>query len=281
MSTAAEAGGGVVARHRPHAPVPGRYEGRVAVVTGGASGIGAAVVRRLHAEGATVAVGDRDEKALEVLAAELGEQVLPVPVDVTDEDQVAALVAVAVSVGGRLDVAVNSAGVGGAGAITEQTLTDWGQVLGVCLTGVMLAMKHEARQMVAQGGGGAIVNVASLNSRVPMIGGSAYCAAKAGVAMLSQCGAVELGEHRVRVNTVSPGLTDTPLTREVLALPDARAAYLDRIPLRAVASPEEVAAAVAFLGSPDAAYVSGGELVVDGAWATTGYPDLRPFLSAL
>jgi NAD(P)-dependent dehydrogenase (short-subunit alcohol dehydrogenase family) len=142
-------------------------------------------------------------------------------------------------------------------------------------------MKHEARAMIEGGISGAIVNVSSLNSEVPMFGGAAYCSAKAAVAMLSKCGALELAESNISVNAVSPGLTDTPLTALLSGVPGARDAYMDRIPMKRAATPDDIASACLYLGSDDAKYISGTNLFVDGAWATSGYPDLRPYLAAI
>jgi NAD(P)-dependent dehydrogenase (short-subunit alcohol dehydrogenase family) len=261
--------------------VPDRYAGKVAVVTGGASGIGAAVVRRLLAEGASVVAGDINDDKLAELAGELdGSALATVHCDVRVEAEIEGLVGEAVERFGRLDVGFNVAGLGAGAAIVDQSEADWRFVLDVCLTGVFLAMKHEARAL-AEAGGGAIVNVSSLNSEVPMFGGSAYCAAKAGVAMLSKCGALEFAESGVRVNTISPGLTDTPLTASIGGIPGVRDAYMERIPAKRAAVPEDIASACLYLGSDDAGYVSGVNLFVDGAWATTGYPDLRPYLATL
>ena len=159
------------------------------------------------------------------------------------------------------------------------TEEDWDFTVDLCLKGVFLALKHEARQMIAQGGGGAIVNIASLNSRVPMFFGAAYSAAKAGVVMLGQTGALELAEHGIRVSTVSPGLTETPLVRADDSLPEVNAAFMDRIPLQAAGHPEDIAATALFLASDDAAYVTGVNVFVDGGWEQSGYPDLRPFIA--
>ncbi len=153
-------------------------------------------------------------------------------------------------------------------------------MLDICLKGVFLSVKHQARAMT-DSGGGAIINVASLNSHVPMYGGGAYSSAKAGVEMLSRNAALELADRRIRVNTVSPGLTDTPLTagfRDVAGVEDA---FIARIPMARWGSPEDMAAAALFLASDDARYITGANLVVDGGWETTGYPDLRPYRDAL
>jgi NAD(P)-dependent dehydrogenase (short-subunit alcohol dehydrogenase family) len=262
------------------APVGGsRYAGKVAVVTGGASGIGEAIVRRLLAEGASVVAGDVNTERLELLGGELGERFLGVRADVRAEEDVAGLVAASPRFG-PLDCAFNVAGLGRGGAIIDHGTDDWKFVLDVCLNGVFLALKHEGKLMTANGRGGAIVNISSLNSEVPMFGGSAYCTAKAGVAMLTKCGALELAEAGIRVNAVSPGLTETPLTAGSLGVPGVLDAYNDRIPFKRAATPAEIAAASLYLASGDASYISGVNLFVDGAWATTGYPDLRPFMAA-
>ncbi len=245
------------------------------MVTGGASGIGEGIVRRLVGEGASVVAADINEQRLKALAAELGGRLATITADVTREADMAAMVTAAVDGFGSLDVGFNVAGAAQGGPLVELTEEAWDYTVDLCLKGVFLAMKHEARQLLRQGRGGAIVNISSLNSEVPMFGGSPYCAAKAGSAMLAKCGALEWGEAGVRVNAVSPGLTDTPLTAMVERVPAVKDAYLERIPLKRAATPADIAAAACFLGSEDAAYISGVNLFVDGAWATTTYPDLR------
>ena len=261
--------------------VTGRFEGKVGLVTGGASGIGLAITRRLVAEGASVVVGDVNDASLEAAAKELGNAVACTTADVRVEAQVEAVVRTATRHFGRLDVAFNVAGLGGFGEITELAEADWDLVVDVCLKGVFLSVKHEARSMIAHGNSGAIVNVASLNSHVPMFGGVAYCCAKAGVEMLSRNAALELAPKRIRVNTISPGLTDTPLTAVMHNIAGVEGAYMDRIPMKRWGTPEDMAAAALFLASADAGYISGSNLFVDGGWETTGYPNLQPFTSQL
>lgn len=255
----------------------GRFDGKTAVVTGGASGIGLAIVRRLVAEGGRAVVGDVNPASLDALADELGDDVVTVAVDVRDEAGVQVMVESATQQFGRLDIACNCAGLSVPGELMDLSEQDWDTVLDICLKGTFLALKHESRAM-AQSGGGAIVNIASLNSHVPMIGGGAYCCAKAGVEMLSRNAALELAPRGIRVNTVSPGLTDTPLTAGLRDLQGLEGSFLERIPMKRWGTPEDMAAAALFLASDDAAYVSGSNLFVDGAWETTGYPNMRPFL---
>nr|WP_294517267.1 SDR family NAD(P)-dependent oxidoreductase [uncultured Rhodopila sp.] len=247
-----------------------RFAGKVAVVTGAASGIGLAITQRLLAEGAKVAGSD-----LQPLA-DLGEGFVGIEVDVTREVSAEALVATAVARFGAVDVAFNVAGGARGGYIVDLAEADWDFTVDLCLKGVFLGMKHQARQMMRQGGG-SIVNIASLNAHVPMHAGSAYAAAKAGVEMLSRNGAPEFAEFGIRVNAVLPGLVQTPLTRRHFDNPEALAAFEQRIPMRRPAQPAEIAAPALFLASPDASYVNGASLLVDGAWAVSGYPDMRPF----
>ncbi|MBS0560599.1 MAG: SDR family oxidoreductase [Proteobacteria bacterium] len=256
----------------------GRFAGKVAVVTGGASGIGLATVRRLAAEGARVVAGDLDPQGrMPALQAELGADVAWMRADVTREADMAALADAAVERFGGLDCAFNVAGGSRPSYLLDMAEEDWDFVLDLCLKGVMFGIKHQARRMAAQGRGGAIVNVASLNSHVPMHGGGAYATAKAGVEMLTRNAALELAEHGIRVNAVLPGLVETPLTRRHFDNPDALAAFKARIPMGRPAQPEEIAGPLLFLASADASYVSGASLLVDGAWAVSGYPDMRPF----
>lgn len=256
-----------------------RFENRVAVVTGGSSGIGLAIAQRLLAEGASVAIGSRHHHSLDNAKRLLGPTVEAVQVDVKVEAQVEALIEATVRRFGRLDLGFNVAGLASFGRITELGEGDWDYTIDVCLKGVFLSVKHEARQMLAQGHVGAIVNVASLNCQIPMWGGTAYSCAKAGVEMLSRNAALELCESGIRVNTLSPGLTDTPASAPLKNLPGAFDAYFQRIPMRRAGTPEEMAAAALFLASDEATYITGSNLIVDGGWATTGYPDMRSILA--
>jgi meso-butanediol dehydrogenase/(S,S)-butanediol dehydrogenase/diacetyl reductase len=247
-----------------------RFAGKIAVVTGAASGIGLAITRRLLAEGAKVVGSDLHP------IGELGAGFVGIEGDVTTEAAAERLVATAVDRFGAVHAAFNVAGGARVGYIVDLAESDWDFTVDLCLKGVFLGMKHQARQMMRQGAG-SIVNIASLNAHVPMHAGSAYVAAKAGVEMLSRNGALEFAEFGIRVNAVLPGLVQTPLTRRHFDNPDALEAFEKRIPMGRPAQPEEIAAPALYLASDDASYVNGASLLVDGAWAVSGYPDMRPF----
>ena len=253
-----------------------RFAGRVAVVTGAASGIGLAIVRRLLNEGASVVGGDTNADLLARVAGETDDRFEAKLSDVTREADAAALVEFAGDRFGRLDCAFNVAGASRPGYLVDLSEDDWDFTVDLCLKGVFLGMKHQARRM-HRDGGGAIVNIASLNAHVPMHGGAAYASAKAGVEMLTKNAALEFATAGIRVNAVLPGLVETPLTQRHFDSPQALAAFEDRIPMGRPAQPEEIAAPAVFLASGDASYISGASLLVDGAWAVSGYPDMRPF----
>jgi NAD(P)-dependent dehydrogenase (short-subunit alcohol dehydrogenase family) len=253
----------------------GRLRGKVALVTGGASGIGRATTRRFVADGARVAVGDLDEPGLAALADELGDAVVTLRCDVTVEDDVARLAETAVSELGHLDIAFANAGIGSSARLVDADLANWSRVLDVNLTGPFLTIKHAARRM---GEGGSIVVTASLNAVQPGVGMGAYCSSKAGVAMLTQVAALELGPLGIRVNAVGPGLVRTALTEGAWLLPAIVEEYEENTPLGRHAGPEEIANVVAFLASDEASYVSGSLHLVDGGASTKRYPDILAHL---
>ena len=256
---------------------PNRFAGKTALVTGAASGIGQAISRRLIAEGARVVGGDLNEPGLDAMALEFGDVFAFALTDVTSEADGEALVALAVERFGGLDAAFNVAGGNRPGYLLDQPEDDWQFTIDLCLKSVFLGMKHQARQMVRQQKGGAIVNIASLNAHVPMFAGAAYATAKAGVEMLTKNAALEFADRLIRVNAILPGLVQTPLTRRHFDNTDALAAFVERIPQGRPAQPEEIAAPSLYLASDDASYVNGASLLVDGAWAVSGYPDMRRF----
>jgi NAD(P)-dependent dehydrogenase (short-subunit alcohol dehydrogenase family) len=250
-----------------------RFAEKVAVVTGGGGAMGGATVRRLVEEGARVAVGDIDEGALARLSDDLGDRIVTSRCDITVDEDTRALVAAAVESFGRLDVALNIAGGGGGGLVVEVEEAAWRSTIDLNINGTFLSIRNEARQMIAQGGGGAIVNVASVAARMPIPQMASYCVAKAGVEMLGRIAAAELGEHGIRVNTVSPGRSVFHDTDPLAAATADRDAH--RTPLGRIGVPRDMASALLFLVSDDAAYISGAEVTVDGGFSTTSHLDLR------
>ncbi|WP_407180965.1 SDR family NAD(P)-dependent oxidoreductase [Bradyrhizobium sp. STM 3562] len=241
-------------------------EGKVAVVTGAASGIGAAIGRVFVAEGAKVVLGDLAESGA-ALAAELAAEGFDVAfqrVDVTDERSVAALMQAAVTKFGRLDILVANAGIPERKApIHELDLADWRRVIDVDLTGVAICNKFAAGAMLATGGG-AIVNMASILGHVGQENSNAYSAAKAAVVNLTSSVALTYARQGVRANCVSPGYVDTPLLAK---LPEAtRRTILMRQPIGRLARPEEIAEIVAFLSSDRASIVTGACINADGGY---------------
>jgi 3-oxoacyl-[acyl-carrier protein] reductase len=235
----------------------------VAIVTGGASGIGRRTAQLLVAEGAKVVIGDRNEALLDEVRNSMGEdRCATAVIDVAQELDLERLVNFACERFGKVDVAVNSAGIGALGPVHKLAAESWQAVIDVSLTGVFFSVKHEARVMLEQTSGGVIVNLASIYGRQPGEGMAAYCCAKAGVEMLTRVAALELGPRGVRVNAIAPGFVETPMTAPTQ--PKSRAAYIDSIPLGRPGQPEDIACAALFLVSDDAGWLNGETLVVDG-----------------
>ena len=238
----------------------GAFDGRVALVTGGASGIGRATARRLARDGAVVAVLDRDGDGAHAVATEVGGRAYEV--DVRDGEAVRGAVGAVVDELGGLAILVNNAGVGDLRPLHTVDERLWHRLLDVNLTGTYLAMAAAVPVMLAAGGG-AIVNNASVSGMSPTRNEAAYSAAKAGVIALTASGALEYGPT-VRVNCVAPGFIRTALTAIWDDHPDAFAPIADAIPLGRIGAAEEVADVIAFLCSDAAAYVTDHTLVVDG-----------------
>jgi NAD(P)-dependent dehydrogenase (short-subunit alcohol dehydrogenase family) len=247
-------------------------EGKVAMVVGGGSGMGQAVARRLSSDGALVAVVDRDQAAAQETVKTLDGEALAISADVVSEDDVARATSSVVEKFGRLDIGVNAAGIGISIPLVEQSLEQWQRVQNVNLAGLFLCCKHQALSMRRQGG--VIINFISTNAEQAGEGLSAYCASKAGAAMLTRVAAMELAADDIRVVGVGPGLTETPMVQRLLSLPQAKADFLDNILLGRPGKPEEVAALVAFLASDEASYITGDTIYVDGGALNRRYPSL-------
>lgn len=246
--------------------------GRTAIVTGAASGIGRAIAAALIEAGANVVLCDRNADTLPTVAEELGG--VAKVADVSNEASVAAAMDAAIARFGSLDIVVNCAGFGRIAALTELSAEDWLAVQGVALSGVFYGVKQGAIRMLAAGKGGVILNISSINARQPGEGQIAYCSAKAGVDMVTRVAALELGPKGIRVVGIAPGLVDTPLTARELEDPVKGAMFLACVPLGRPAKPEEIGAVAAFLVSDDAAFINGDTLLVDGGSNTRFYPAL-------
>lgn len=244
-----------------------RLANKVAVVTGAASGIGRAIVERFAREGANVIAGDIDEDGLATL-----DHCVTARCDVTSEVDQQGLVALALDRFGRLDIAVANAGGGNGVLIMDQQIEDWQRVIDLCLTGVFLTIKHAAKAMDADGG--SIIAMASLNAVQAGRGMSAYCAAKAGVAMLTEVAALELGPSGIRCNAIAPGLVRTKATEAMWFLPGLVDSYVENTTLRRFAQPDEIANVALFLASEESSFVSGSLYLVDGGGHIGRYPDV-------
>jgi NAD(P)-dependent dehydrogenase (short-subunit alcohol dehydrogenase family) len=244
-----------------------RLKDKVAVVTGGASGIGEASVVDMVTEGARVVIADMDEKRGEELARRLNREregsAVFQAVDVKDESQVKTLFEVTVSRFERVDVVFNNAGIGHMAQAEAYPTVDWQRVIDINLTGVFLVAKHALARMKPQGAG-SIINCASILGNVGQSMTSAYSAAKGGVVNLTRTLALEFAPHGIRVNTVSPGYIDTPILRDLDEETLRRLTALH--PIGRLGRPEEVARAVTFLASDDASFITGANLMVDGGF---------------
>jgi NAD(P)-dependent dehydrogenase (short-subunit alcohol dehydrogenase family) len=242
--------------------------GRVALVTGAANGIGRATARALAEQGASVVLADVDESGAAETASMIGadDRVAAVQADVTVDADVAMMIAFAVECFGRLDCACNVAGISvEPKAFVEVERAEWQRVLDVDLTGVFVCMQYELRQMLAQGNGGAIVNVSSGAGVVPAPGQPHYTAAKHAVLGLTKHAAQEYARAGIRVNAVLPGQTETePMKAYLDAQPDHGEKLLRRMPMGRMAQPSEIAASIAWLCSDASSYVNGVSLLVDG-----------------
>lgn len=247
--------------------------GKIAIVTGGSGGIGQATAERLLAEGAKVVIASNDEARLAQVASEIGspDDVVAIPTDVSKKDQIEALVAATVKKFGKLDIMVNNAGIAMIKNFLDVTKEDYDRVLGVNLEGAYWGTQAAARQMIAQGGGGVIVNMSSINSGLANPSISTYAVSKGGMNQVTSTAAVAFAPHGIRVVGVGPGTIDTDMVRGDFVSNAGDKAILSRTPLGRYGRPEEIASVVAFLASDDASYITGETIYPDGGRRVLNY----------
>ena len=246
--------------------------GKVAVVTGAASGIGLAITETFLSAGARVVAGDIDADGLRSMSSLASDRFLVTTLcDVTKEIDVENLFAVARSHFDGVDVVVANAGAGTYGLLAEHPLSEWQRIIDLCLTGVFVTVKHAAATM---NDGGSLITIASLNAIQPSKGMAAYCAAKAGVAMLTRVAAMELGERGIRANTIAPGLVRTNATAGFFGVIQVVDEFVENAPLGRFAEPREIADLALFLASDRSSFMSASFLSIDGGGNTGRYPDL-------
>jgi len=250
---------------------PGRVQGKVVIVTGAASGLGAASARRLSEEGASVMLTDRSVAAGEGVAEAIlaiGGKAAFLSHDVASEADWQGVVAATVKAFGRIDVLVNNAGVGGGAPLMEMSLADWRALLSINLDGVFLGMRHVAPVMAASGG--SIINLSSILGKVGQAGAGAYSASKGGVLMLTKSAALEWAPLNIRVNSIHPGYIDTPMVAGALHTAEngneLRDLIISRHPLGRLGLAREIAEGVVFLASDESSFMTGSELVIDGGY---------------
>ncbi len=258
---------------------PMTFEDRVALITGGTAGIGEATVRRLASLGAKTVFVGRDENDGRRIESELlrdGAEAVFLKADVSHPDEVRRIVSASVDIYGRLDYAFNNAGISGQmGLIDDQTESNFDEVFSINVKGLFIALQQEIRQMLRQGSGGSIVNMASVGGLLATPGASVYVASKHAVIGLTKSAAIEYGPYGIRVNAVSPGAIRTEMLREVVGSDTALDELAGIHPARRIGSPEDVADAVAWLFSEYSSYYTGQSLVLDGG-LTAQRPFLRP-----
>jgi glucose 1-dehydrogenase len=242
--------------------------GKVAVVTGGNSGIGMAVVLALAEQGASIAIdyvaNPKATEELERRVVDLGDNALGIEADVSNVDELQKLVDQTVLAFGRIDIMVNNAGVETRTSILDTTEAQYEKVMNINLKSAFFGTQIAARQMIAQGGGGRIINMTSVHEDWPMPGNTAYCLSKGGMRMLTRTAGVELGEHGILVVGVGPGAVATPINTSTMADPEKMKTLDAAIPLGRIAQPAEIASLVAFLAGDGATYLTATTIFADG-----------------
>lgn len=243
-----------------------RLQGKVAIITGAANGMGAAEARLFAKEGAKVVATDLNEEKLNEVVADVkaaGGEITGIKQNVASEDEWKAVVAKTVELYGKVDVLVNNAGVAMSKNFATMEMDEWNWVMDINLNGCVLGMKYAIPEM-QKVGGGSVINISSIGGIVGMAGSSPYTAAKGALRSLSKSAAVEYGKDKIRVNSVHPGIIVTPMTAP--SMEDAMPYYKMHTQLPYFGNPEDVAHGVVFLASDESRFMTGSELVIDGGW---------------
>lgn len=255
-----------------------RLKGKVAVVTGGGSGIGRGIVEAFMKEGAKVVYLDLKE-CEEKLGESCSCSCSFSQCDVSNEAQIEKGITTAVEKYGQLDIYVNCAGTGGVFTeIVDNSFENWDLVVRTNLNGTFFGIKHAGKQMKKQNTGGVILNISSLNSTVPNQLMASYCATKAAVDQLTRVAAMELGANGIRVCAINPGFTNTPMLTPLISVPEVNEEVIAKTPLGRYGQPQDIANAAVFLASEEASFITGTTLFVDGGQSNEGYPDVIPLM---
>ncbi|MEM6529652.1 MAG: SDR family oxidoreductase [Chloroflexota bacterium] len=245
----------------------GRLDGKVAIVTGAAQGIGEAIALRYASEGAALALCDLNIEGVaetaSSAASEYDVKTFVQQVNITEREQVAAFVSETVAEFGTIDVLVNNAGIFYNAPFEEQTDDQWNRIMSVNVNGTFMMSQEVVRHWLATERGGSIVNLASISASVAFVNSSAYCTTKAAVASLTRCLALEYGPNGIRANSMAPGIIDTPI---LPSQEDNERWAREKLPLRRLGLPEDVADVALFLASDESRYVTGDMIYVDGGW---------------
>lgn len=257
----------------PKTPAP-RLHGRIALVTGGGTGIGRAAAVAYAREGAKVVVAGRRTAEIENVAQEIinaGGEALAVSADVSNEDDVRRLIDTAVERYGRLDTAFNNAGIlGNFAPIAEQTSADFDAVIATNLRGVWLSVKYEVEAFLKQGGGGSIVNTSSWLAKGALAGSSSYSASKGALDAMIRAVALEYGPQGIRINNINPGIIDTPMARGGWTDDSAFIPFVEHTPAKRAGQPDDVGDVAVWLSSDEARFVTGQNILVDGGYTIAG-----------
>ena len=245
-----------------------RLRGRAALVTGAARGIGRAITQAFISEGASVVAVDRDEQGLAATARPFGTRCVSVGADVTDLAHHKELVQGVIQEFGRLDILVNNAAIQLTEPFLQAKVTSWDLTLDVNLKAPFFLAQAAAERMIQGGRGGVVINIASIHDSVALRNRSVYAITKGGMKMMTRSLAYELAEHGITVNAISPGAIETDMNIKVLSDPTRREHVLEKIPVRRIGTPQDIAGAAVFLASPEAAYINGATLYVDGGILT-------------